>query len=408
MTFTIKHLSVQGDGISDGPDGPIYIPFTMPGEVVDGEVVGNRLPRPKILEPSSDRVKAPCSHFKSCGGCALQQASDQFLAEWKAEVVRNALTAQGLDCTIRPTITSPANTPRRATFAASRTKKGVLIGFHGRASGTVVEIPNCKLLHPDIMAAMPAMEALTKIGASRKAVISIAITQSDAGADISIMDAKEAGGPLLSELGSLVEKFTLARLSWNGEPVATRVPPVQNFDGIQITPPPGAFLQATETGQVALTEAVKLAVGTAKHVLDLFAGCGTFSLPLARQSQVLAMEGEADLLSALDLSWRNATGLKTVQTEKRDLFRNPVIVEDLKHFDAVVIDPPRAGAKSQCEEMAKSGVPVIAFVSCNPVTFARDAKILAGGGYNIEWIQVVDQFRWSSHVELVARFSKVQ
>jgi len=252
------------------------------------------------------------------------------------------------------------------------------------------------------------MEALTKIGASRKAVISIAITRSDAGADISIMDAKEADGPLLSELGSLVEKFTLARLSWNGETVATRVPPVQNFDGIQVTPPPGAFLQATEAGQVALTEAVKLAVGTAKHVLDFFAGCGTFSLPLARQSQVLAMEGEAELLSALDLSWRNATGLKTVQTEKRDLFRNPVIVEDLKHFDAVVIDPPRAGAKSQCEELAKSGVPVIAFVSCNPVTFARDAKILVGGGYKIEWIQVVDQFRWSSHVELVARFSKVQ
>lgn len=407
MTLQIRQISIQGDGIADGPEGPIYIPFTLTDEVVDGDVVGNRIPKPRIVEPSSDRVKAPCSHFKNCGGCAMQHASDGYLADWKTDVVKTALAAHDLSSTFNPIITSPAQSRRRATFAAERTKKGVLIGFHGRASNTVVAIPSCKLLHPDIMATMPALEALTKIGASRKARISISVTQSAAGADVSVADAKEADGPTMVELGALVEQFKLSRLSWNGEIIAIRTPPLQTFDGIAVSPPVGAFLQATEAGQVALTESVLDAVGEAKNIVDLFAGCGTFSLPLARKAQVLAIEGDASLLKALDAGWRNGRGLKTLETQKRDLFRNPVLTEDLKKFDAVVIDPPRAGAKAQCEELAKTGIPRIAFVSCNPVTFARDAKILVDVGYTIEWVQVVDQFRWSAHVELVALFTKV-
>lgn len=406
MTLTIRQVSIQGDGIADGPEGPIYVPFALTGEVVDGDIVGNRIPKPRIVEPSSDRVKAPCSHFKTCGGCAMQHASDGYLADWKTDVVKNALAAHDLSSTFKPIITSPAQSRRRATFAAERTKKGVLIGFHGRASDTVVAIPSCKLLHPDIMATMPALEALTKIGASRKARISISVTQSAAGADVSVADAKEADGPMMVELGALVEQFKLSRLSWNGEIIAIRTPPIQTFDGIAVSPPVGAFLQATEAGQISLTKSVLDAVGDAKNIGDLFAGCGTFSLPLARKAQVLAIEGDASLLKALDAGWRNGRGLKTLETQKRDLFRNPVLPEDLKKFDAVVIDPPRAGAKAQCEELAKTGIPRIAFVSCNPVTFARDAKILVNAGYTIEWVQVVDQFRWSAHVELVALFTK--
>lgn len=406
MTLKIRQVSIQGDGIADGPEGPIYVPFTLTGEMVDGDVVGNRIPKPRIVEPSSDRVKAPCSHFKTCGGCAMQHASNEYLADWKMNVVKNALAAHDLSSTFRPIITSPAQSRRRATFAAERTKKGVLIGFHGRASDTVVAIPSCKLLHPDIMATMPALEALTKIGASRKARISISVTQSTAGADASVADAKEADGSMMVELGALVEKFKLSRLCWNDEIIAIRTPPIQTFDGIAVSPPVGAFLQATEAGQIALTESVLDAVGDAKNIVDLFAGCGTFSLPLARKAQVLAIEGDASLLKALDAGWRNGHGLKTLETQKRDLFRNPILPEDLKKFDAVVIDPPRAGAKAQCEELAKTGIPRIAFVSCNPVTFARDAKILVNAGYTIEWVQVVDQFRWSAHVELVALFAK--
>ncbi|MEO1918821.1 MAG: class I SAM-dependent RNA methyltransferase [Paracoccaceae bacterium] len=406
MNFTIKQLSIQGDGIADGPEGPVYIPFTLPGEVVEGEVSGNRIPKPRIIEPSDNRVKAPCPHFKSCGGCSMQHASDSLLADWKTDVVRNALAAHDLESEFRPIITSPAQSRRRATFAAQRTKKGVLIGFHGRASDTVIAIPSCKLLHPEIMATLPAMEALTKIGASRKAGISISVTQSASGPDVSVEDAKEADGPMMVELGALVEQFKLARLSWNGEVVAIRSVPVQTFDGVSVSPPVGAFLQATEAGQISLTNTVIEAVGNASTIVDLFAGCGTFSLPLAKQATVLAVEGDAPLLNALDAAWRLGEGLKTLTTHKRDLFRNPMLAEDLKNVGAIVIDPPRAGTKAQCEALSEATVSRIAFVSCNPVTFARDAKILVNSGYTIDWVQVVDQFRWSSHVELVALLTK--
>lgn len=406
MALKIRQISIQGDGIADGPDGPIYIPFSLVDELVEGDIVGNRIPKPKIVEPSADRVKAPCPHFKTCGGCSMQHASDTLMASWKTDVVRNALAAHNLSAEFRPAITSPPQSRRRATFAAQRTKKGVLIGFYGRGSNTVVAIPSCKLLHPEVMATMPALEALTKIGASRKAGISISVTQSAAGADISVQDAKESDGPMMVELGALVEKFGLSRLSWNGEVVAIRSAPVQTFGDVKVFPPVGAFLQATEAGQIALTNSVLEAVDGVKNVIDFFAGCGTFSLPLAKHAQVLAVEGDASLLTALDAGWRNGNGLKTLTTLKRDLFRNPVLAEDLQKVDAAIIDPPRAGANAQCKELALSDIPLIAFVSCNPVTFARDAKILVNAGYTNEWIQVIDQFRWSAHVELVALFTK--
>lgn len=406
MKINIERLSIQGDGIATGPDGPVYVPYTLPDEEIEGEVVGNRIPNPRILTPSDYRVRPPCPHFKTCGGCALQHVEEGFLADWKVEVVETALAAHGLKAEIRPTITSPENSRRRATFAGRRTKKGAMVGFHGRASDSIIAIPSCTLLHPSIMAAIPAMEALCKIGAARKGSISIAITQTENGPDIGVSGAKEADAAILTTLGQMSETFKLSRLSWNGEVVALRAPPSQSFSGISVTPPPSAFLQATEFGENALTKAVIESVGPAKNIIDLFAGCGTFSLPLAKQARVLAVEGKASLLSALDSGWREADGLKTVQTEKRDLFRNPLLPEDLTKFDAVIIDPPRAGAKAQCEALAGSNPPRIAFVSCNPVTFARDAKTLCEAGFTIDWIQVVDQFRWSPHVELVAQFTR--
>ena len=281
-----------------------------------------------------------------------------------------------------------------------------MVGFHGRASGTVVEIAACKLLHPDILAGMPALEALTKLGATRKVAIQLAVTRSPAGLDVAVENAIPPDSALLQKLGALVEEYALARLTWNGEGVALRTPPVQYFGTTRVTPPPGAFLQATEAGQKALTEAVLEIVKGAKHVVDLFAGCGTFTLPLAGSADVLALEGEEDLLSALDSGWRMGEGLKTVTTQKRDLFRNPLLPEELRKFDAVVIDPPRAGAAAQCRALGQSDISRIAFVACNPVTFARDARTLTEAGFTIDHVQVVDQFRWSPHVELVAAFSR--
>ncbi|MFY2824108.1 class I SAM-dependent RNA methyltransferase [Ruegeria sp. MALMAid1280] len=399
--FTITRLGHQGDGIADGP---VYAPRTLPGEVVSGTLVAQLLTDIRVEEPSDQRVKAPCRHYKACGGCQLQHAADDFVADWKVAVVRNALAAQGLDAPMRPIHTSPDRSRRRATIAVRRTKKGTLAGFHGRASDTITEIPDCHLLDPALIAAIPVAEALAVLGGSRKGVLAVTLTLSEGGLDVAVKGGKPLDGPLELALAQATEKHGLARLSWDGEVIAMRQPPEQQFGAAGVVPPPGAFLQATKDGEQALLQAVLQATQGAKRVVDLFAGSGTFSLPLAETAEVHAVEGEAAMTDALDQGWRRAQGLKRVTTEARDLFRRPLMPDELKNFDAVVIDPPRAGAEAQVVELAQAQRPVIAYISCNPVTFARDAKTLINAGYTLEWVQVVDQFRWSSHTELAARF----
>ncbi len=402
QTFTISRLGHQGDGIAEGP---VFAPRTLPGEVVSGTVVGQLLTEIRVETPSDQRVKAPCRHYKSCGGCQLQHASDAFVADWKVEIVRKALDAQGIEADMRPIHTSPERSRRRATVAVRRTKKGTLAGFHGRASDTITEIPDCHLLHPDLIAAIPVAEALALLGGSRKGVLAVTLTLSEGGLDVAVKGGKPLDGPLELALAQATEHHGLARLSWEGEVIATRQQPVQRFGAAEVVPPSGAFLQATKDGEQALLQAVLKATEGAKRVADLFAGSGTFSLPLAQTAEVHVVEGEADMTAALDQGWRKAKGLKRVTTEARDLFRRPLMPDELRHFDAIVLDPPRAGAEAQVSELAQAKRPVIAYVSCNPVTFARDAKTLVNAGYTLEWVQVVDQFRWSSHVELAARFT---
>jgi 23S rRNA (uracil1939-C5)-methyltransferase len=399
---TIRRLGLHGDGVAEGP---VYVPRTLPGEVVAGDVAGQTMPEPKIITPSSRRVSPPCRHYKSCGGCQLQHADDAFVAAWKVDVVRNALKTHGLEPHFPPIVTSPPRSRRRAGLAARRTKKGALVGFHGRASDTITPIPECQLLMPDLLAALPVAEALALAGGSRKATLSVMVTYSDQGLDVAVSDGKPLDGPLRLHLASICEAKGLARLTWRDEVIAMRALPVQSFDGIAVTPPPGAFLQATEHGQAALTDAVRRIVGDARQVFDLFAGCGTFALPLARQAEVHAVEGDGDMLAALDSGWRHADGLKKVTTERRDLFRRPLMPDELAKAQAIVIDPPRAGAEAQIAEIARSHRPPLAYVSCNPQTFARDAATLVSAGYALDWVQVVDQFRWSPHIELAARFS---
>ena len=399
---TIKRLGLHGDGIADGP---LYVPRALPGERVSGQPDGQKLTDVKIIEPSARRVAAPCPHFKSCGGCQLQHADDAFVADWKVDVVRTAIEAHGLETVFRPILTSPPQSRRRAGFAARRTKKGAMVGFHGQASGTIVAIPDCQLLTPDVLAAVPGAEALAIAGASRKGALSVVVTQSRTGLDVAVSDGKPLDGPLRQQLAMICDRTGLARLSWDDEIVAMRAPPAQRFGAADVVPPPGAFLQATQHGQQALVAAVQEAVKGAGRIIDLFAGCGTFSLPLAETAEVRAIESEAGMLAALDAGWRHATGLKKITTEARDLFRRPLMPDEMAKTDAVVLDPPRAGAEAQIAELVKSSVPRIAYVSCNPVTFARDAAALVDAGYNLDWIQVVDQFRWSAHVELAASFA---
>ena len=395
MSLTVARLNTKGEGVIEGHPP---IPRVLPGEEVDEDG--------RILTPSTDRVKAPCRHYKSCGGCALQHASDEFVANWKTDVIRTGLAARGIETEIRPIMTSPAQSRRRATLHGKRTKSGAMVGFFAAGSDTLIETPDCQLLHPDIMAAWDMLTKMTIFGASRKGVIGLEVTVTENGLDLNITGGKPLSAPDLAEAAALARKFKLARLSWDGESGASRLPAVQQFGAAKVQPPPGAFLQATEHGQASLLDCVRQIVRDTKHVIDLFAGCGTFTLPLAHTAEVWALENDAALVDALDQGWRQAHGLKRVKAEARDLFRRPVLAEELRKTDAVVIDPPRAGAEAQSEELAKSDVPIIAAISCNPVTFARDAEILISGGYRLNWVQPVDQFRWSAHVELAASFTK--
>ncbi len=401
MRLTIERLGHLGDGI--GP-GPVYAPRVLPGEVIEGEPQGDRIEAPAIVTPSADRRKAPCGHYNACGGCALMHATDGFVARWKEDVVRAALAAQGLEVGFRPIHTSPERSRRRATLAGRRTKTGAIVGFHGRASGTLVDLRDCALLSPALMATLPFLRQITEAGGSRKAELSLMITETESGSDLAVSGGKPLDPALFSTLAGLARTADLARLTWEGEVVAARRPPMQRFGSGHVVPPAGAFLQATRDGEAALLAAVQAAIGPGRRIADLFSGAGTFTLPLAATAEVYAAESDGAMLTALDQAARHAQGLHRVTTEARDLFRRPLLPDELNRFDAVLLDPPRAGALAQSGELARSKVPVIAYVSCNPVTFARDAKVLTGAGYHLDWLQVVDQFRWSTHVELAARF----
>lgn len=403
MALTITRLGHHGDGVANGP---VFVPRTLPGEVVEGEVTGDRITAPRILTPSPERIAAPCPHYKACGGCAVQHARTGFITDWKEGVIRQALAAQGLDAEFRMPHVSPLNARRRATFSGRRLKKGALVGFHARASDTVASVPECLILRPGLTAALPLLEELVLLAGSRKGEMALSLTITDTGLDLSVTGGKPMDGPLQATLGQWAGANGLARLAWDGEVIAQSAPPLHSFGRARVTPPPGAFLQATAEAQTALQAAVAEAVGEATRVADLFAGCGTFALPLAERAEVHAVESVGAMLAALDHGWRHATGLKRVTHETRDLFRNPLLPEELSRYDAIVIDPPRAGADAQAVAVAQSRVPRVAAVSCNPVTFARDAKILCDAGYRLEWVQMVDQFRFSPHVELAAAFAR--
>jgi 23S rRNA (uracil1939-C5)-methyltransferase len=400
VEVTIERLGHHGDGIAQGP---LYVALTLPGEVVEGAPEGDRIAAPRILKPSSDRVAAPCPHYRSCGGCSLMHASDAFVARWKTEVIETALAAHGLSAPMRQIATSPPRSRRRATLAGRRTKKGALVGFHARRSDTIVPIAECHVLAPALLATLPALEEITRLGGSRSGVLAFALTLSSAGVDLRVTGGKPLDGELRASLPRFAASFL--RLTWEDEPVFADAPPVQRFGAASVTPPPGAFLQATAEGEAALLAAVSEATEGAARIADLFAGCGTFALPLASAAHVHAVEGGAALLATLDAGARHAPGLNPVTTEARDLFRRPLAREELSRFDAVVIDPPRAGAEAQTRALAEAQVPRIAAVSCNPVTFARDAALLVAAGYRLNWVQPVDQFRWSPHVELAASLS---
>lgn len=399
---TISHLGRQGDGVAAGP---IYVPRALPGEVVEGTVENEMIAAPRILTPSDQRVKPPCAHFKSCGGCQMQHASDDMVAEWKTGIVRAALAGQGIETDIRPIVTSPPQSRRRAKLAARRTKSGAIAGFHGRASHDVIDIRACTLTSPGLVDAPEIARALAVAGASRKGVLAVQITETLDGLDVSVSGGKPLDRELMQTLPALIERYGLARLTWDNELAGQVSSPRHAIGKARVALPPGAFLQATAHGEAALQVCVLEALGQTGLVADLFAGCGTFGLFLSDTRPVHAVEGSKEMIVALQEGANHSDAAHPVTSEVRDLFANPLLPEELARFEAVVLDPPRAGAAAQVAQIAKTQIPVIAYVSCDPGSFARDVAHLCAEGYRLDWVQPVDQFRWSAHVELAARLS---
>ncbi len=396
--LTVERLDRRGEGVARG----LRIARALPGEVVAGEARDGRIAAPRILEPSGHRVRAPCPHHGACGGCALMHASDAFVARWKADRVRRALLARGIEAEIAGVATSPPMSRRRATLSGRRLRRGAVVGFHARASDAVTAIPECRILLPSLAAALPACEALVAAGASRAGAMALTLTDAPEGVDVAARGGRPLDAALRERLAGVARDAGWARLSWDGEGVAQAAPPAQRLGAARVVPPPGAFLQATRQGEAALVAVVRAGLAGAARVADLFSGCGTFALPLAARAEVHAVEADAMALDALAAGWRGAQGLRRVTTEARDLFRRPLAGDELARFDAVVLDPPRAGAGAQAAALAAHGPARVACVSCEPATFARDAAVMVAGGYRLGPVHVVDQFRWSAHVELAA------
>jgi 23S rRNA (uracil1939-C5)-methyltransferase len=407
LTVRIETIGSGGDGVARGDEGPVYVPLTAPGDLVTIEARGERGRIVELVEASPSRAAPPCRHFGDCGGCAFQHLSRAAERTWKAAQVTSALARLGVAADrINPLLSFPAASRRRAVFSVRRAKMAATLGFNERRSDRIIDIAECPVLTPLLAARLPSLRMVaSSIPAD---AFDLAATACDNGLDVNIASPRLK--PFAVKDTQAMRAAGVLRLSLNGDPIMALGEPVVAFDGVAVTPPPGAFLQASREGEAALIGLVKGAAGGARKIADLFSGCGTFSLPLAKSASVTALDSDRPAIGALKRAAAAAQSgpapVNPVLAETRDLFERPLSARALKPFDAVVFDPPRAGAAAQAAEIAKSEVPAVIGVSCNPQTFARDAGLLAAGGYRLIEVTPVDQFVYSPHVELVGVFAK--
>ncbi len=406
--FTIKHLGVQGEGVATTLAGDYFIPFTLPGEVVTAQLEDRRGRLLKVIEPSADRQKPLCRHYAKCGGCSLQHLKPDVYRDWKQQLVKTIFASKGIDLPeIRSFWSAPLRSRRRCRFSAHRTKKTIKLGFHGFRSNDVVDMEECHVLEPRITALLQPLRDLLKGMLSRKGEGHVHITMGEYGADILLQNIKWEGTPdERDRIAGFVHEHNIARLTIDQEVIVTGVAPVVLIDQRPVHIFPGGFLQATEPSQNRMIEIIAGAAEGCKNIADLYSGIGTFSIPLARHAFVSAVENSRRALSCLTNTVRHSQKLKPIQVIGRDLAREPMIAKELEDFDCVVFDPPRAGAQEQAQHLATSDVPLVIGVSCNPKTLARDARILLDGGYRLESVDLIDQFLYSAHIEVIAVFRR--
>jgi 23S rRNA (uracil1939-C5)-methyltransferase len=400
-------MGAQGDGVSG--DG-VFVAGALPGERVRASVAGDRGEAVEILDPSPDRVTPPCPHFGRCGGCALQHWAAAPQRAWKAEQIRQDLARERIETNILPPFAAlPGSRRRLALHARKGGPDGAAIGFKARRSWSLVPIAVCPVADPRLAAAFPALRRLAAgLFEHPKSAPILHVTLTETGLDVDISGVAAGGlsGDARQRLGGAAAAADVARVSLDGEALYQAREAMVRIGPAMVALPPGGFLQAVAEAEAAMAAFVAQGLSGARAIADLYCGVGAFALRLAAQAPVSAYDISAPAIRALTAAQGSAPGLKPIRAEARDLVRRPVLAEELKRIDSVVIDPPRAGAYEQHRELARSAVPRVAGASCNPATFARDARLLIDAGFVLETVLPVDQFLWSAHIELVGLFTR--
>lgn len=416
LDIRIDELGARGDGVAHSEDGPLYIPYSAPGDLIrarlgkkQGEGFAARIV--EVLEEGPERVEPPCRHFGDCGGCALQHiAGDGYLA-FKRDLVVSALSKRGFhDVTVDPCAAFEPASRRRAVFKAVNVGSRVLLGFNQAASHKVVDVQACEVVVREIAQIIDPLRRFLGGFLRAREETAVSVLASETGLDVLIAVTRDLDAEARMALAEFAGSQKLARLcvgeGSDPEEIVVRAPPIVEFDGIPLTPPPGAFLQASRSAQKFLTAFTLHHLSGASRVADLFCGCGTFALPLGRDKQVQGFDSDQAMLGAARAASERSAKALDFQATQRDLFRNPLTAREFGEFDGLIFDPPRAGAKEQAREIAASDIPVVVAVSCSPSSFARDARLLVDGGYSLKTVTPVDQFVWSAQVELAAVFEK--
>jgi 23S rRNA (uracil1939-C5)-methyltransferase len=408
--LTIDHVGHRGDGVGFASGESLFVPYTLAQETVEVEPVADHPDRrslSRIEHASPERIAPFCQYFGACGGCAIQHWQPEAYRAWKRRIVIETLEHAGIDCEVAALVDAHGAGRRRITVHARRGGDGELrTGFAAASSHAIVAISDCPILDPGLRGALDAARALAEALKPTAKPLDIQVTSASNGLDVDVRGSGPLTTALIATLSDLAQQHGLARLTRHGELVLMRTPPTIEIGAARVILPPGSFLQATLAGEEALAALVAGHCKRAKHIADLFCGVGPFALRLAAKARVSAFDSDAGAVSALQKAATSASGLKPIKAEARDLFRRPLMPQELRDYDTIVFDPPRQGAQAQVKQLAASKIPVVIAVSCNVATFARDARVLIDGGYKIEGVTPVDQFRHTPHVELVARFTR--
>lgn len=405
VELLIDRLGAQGDGVADHAGQPVFVPFTLPGERVRASIEGERGKALEILAASEARVVPVCPHFGVCGGCALQHLEREPYLAFKSRQIAAAFGQRGLDIG-DVEVLAPAGKRRRAVLSAERAKGRVVLGFHAAQSRALIDVEACAVLEGTIVAALPGLRRLLDmLMAGDEARITVTATR--AGLDVHIDGACRAlSAALRADIARHASACSYARVTIGRDVVFEALRPFLRFGAVDVFVPPGVFVQAVAAAEAAMANLAVAGVGKATSIADLFCGAGAFTFALAASAKVSAFDSDRTAIDALNAAVRTARGVKPITGRVRDLFREPLSPMELNDYDAVVFDPPRAGAEAQARNLVRSKVKTVVAVSCKPATLARDARILIDGGFKLDRVVGIDQFHFSPHVEAVALFKR--